>query len=71
MLGVADLVESINQCALLVWLESNVDVDSSASGWVAKTLPVDRDDMPGVLDLHVIPRYDGSGKVGEKRDHEE
>ena len=29
------------------------------------SLPTDWNGMPGVLDLHVVPRYDGRHEVGE------
>jgi hypothetical protein len=65
MARVADLIEGINQGALLVRLECDVEIDRGSRGWVAQTLPVDRNGMPGVLDLNVIPRYEGRREVGE------
>jgi hypothetical protein len=71
MSRVADLVEGIGQGTLPVGLECDVDVDSGTSRWVAQTLPVDWSGIPGVLDPHVIPRYDGSREVGEGCDNGE
>jgi len=48
--GVADLVECVNQSILVVRLECKVEVDGGASRRVAESLPVRRDDIPGVLD---------------------
>ena len=58
MLWVADLGKGINHGALPVRLECNVNVNSGASGWMAQTLPVGWNVMPGVLDLYDIPMYD-------------
>ena len=71
MIRVADLGDGVNQGSLLVRLEYNVEVDSRASGWVTQSLPVDWDVMPGVLDLHIIPRYDGRRGIGEGNCSEE
>ena len=61
----ADLVESISQGALPVRFEGNVEVESSANGWVAQTLPVDWNGLPGVHNPHVIPRFDWCCEAGE------
>ena len=58
MLRIADLRKGVNHGALPVRLECNVDFDGGASGWVAQILPVGRNGMPAVLDLHVVPRND-------------
>jgi hypothetical protein len=55
MPGVADLVQGIDQGALPVGLESNVQVDGGACGRVAQALPVFRDGVPRVLRVHVVP----------------
>ena len=65
MLRIANLRDGVIQSTLLVRLQYNVEVDSGTSGWVAQSLPVDWNVMPGVLDLHVTPRYDGRGDVDE------
>ena len=65
MLRVTDLGDGVNQGILPVRLEYNMEVDSGSSGWVAQSLPVDWNGMPGVLDLHVVPRYDSRREVGE------
>ena len=62
----ADLIEGIDQGTLLVGLECNIEINCGVRGWVAQTLPVDRNGMPGVLDLHVISRYEGRQEVGEE-----
>ena len=66
MLWVADLGECVNHGALPVRLEYNVDINSSASGWVAQSLPVGWYGVPGVFDVHVIPRYDWCHECGER-----
>ena len=76
MVRVADLRDGVNQGTLSIRLEYNVEVHSGASGWVAQTLPVDWNVMPGVPDLHVVPRYDerrdvGEGHRGEEEEHRE
>ena len=65
MLRIANLGDSIYQSTFLFRLEHNMEVDSGASGWVAQSLPVDWDGMPGMLDLHVVPRYNGRREIGE------
>jgi len=55
--GAADLVEHVNQCVLAVRLERNIEVDRGARGRVAHALPVLRDDIPRVLDMHVSPTW--------------
>jgi hypothetical protein len=68
---VADLGDGVNQGTLPFGPECNVEVDPGAGGWVAQTLPVDWNGMPGVLDLHVIPRFEGRREVGEEHGGEE
>jgi hypothetical protein len=68
---VADLGNGINQGVLLFGPECDMKVDPGASGWVTQSLPVDRNGMPGVLDLHVIPRFKGCREVGEEHGGEE
>ena len=46
-------------------LEHNMEVDSGSSRWVAKSLPVDWNGKPGMLNLHIVPRYDGRRDIGE------
>ena len=65
MLWFADHGESVNHGALPVRLECNVNINSGASEWVAQSLPVGWDGMPGVFDLHIIPRYDWRRKCDE------
>ena len=65
MLRIADLGDSVYQSTFLFRLEYNMEVDSGASGWVAQSLPVDWGGMPGMLDLQVVPRYNGRRKIGE------
>ena len=62
---VANLEDGISQGTFSVGQEYNLEVDSRASGWVAQSLPVEWNVIPGVLDLHVAPRYDGRRDVGE------
>ena len=76
MLRVSDLGDGVNQGGLSVRLEYDVEINSSASGWVAQSLPVDWNGMPGMLDLHVLPRYNGrhevgGGHCGEEVEHKE
>ena len=76
MLWVANLGDGVSQGTLPVWLEYNVEVDSGVSRWVAQSLPVGRNVMPGVLDLHVVPRHDwrreiGEGHCGDEEEHKE
>ena len=76
MLRAADLRDGVNQGTFPVRLEYNMQVYSGTSRWVTQSLPVDWDGMPGVLDLHVVPRRDGLRKVGEghcgeKEEHKE
>ena len=71
MLGITDFGDCLNQGTLPVRLEYNMEIDSGAIGWVAQSFPVDRNVMPGVLDLHVIPRYDGRRDLGEGHRGEE
>jgi hypothetical protein len=68
---VADLVEGVNQYALLFGLECDIEVNGGTGGCVAQSLPVDWNGMPGVLDLHVIPRFDGRREVSEEHGSEE
>ena len=65
MLGITDLGDGVSQGILPARLEYNMEVDSGASGWVAQILPVYWNGTLGVLDLHVVPRYDGRREVGE------
>ena len=76
MLGVTNLGDGVSQGTLSVRPEYNVEVDSGTSGWVAQSLPVDWNVMPGVLDLHITPRYDrrrdvSEGNCDEKEEHNE
>jgi hypothetical protein len=57
MLGVADLIECINQGVIVVRLECNVEVDCGAGGRAIKTLPVCRD----VCFTRMSPRSDARG----------
>jgi hypothetical protein len=68
---VADLVEGICQVILPFWLERNIKFDPGAGGWVAQTLPVYWNGIPGVLDQHFTPRSEGRGEVGEEHGNEE
>ena len=68
MLRVADLCQSINQGTLPFGLECNVECDQGAGRWVAQTLPVDWDRIPGVFDLHVMPRLWGRRKGNREED---
>ena len=68
MIRVADLEEGVNQCALPLGLEGDVKVDPGAGRWVAQSLPVDRNGMPGVLYHHIIPNFEGRREVGEEHD---
>jgi hypothetical protein len=82
MPGVADLVKSVNQGALPLRLEGNVEVNGGACGWVAQALPVFRDGVPRVHSVHITPtlwkgpegfRMAGkknSGNDGENRDRD-
>ena len=63
--------DGINQGTLPFRPECNVKVDPGASRWVAQTLSVDWNGIPGVLDLHVIPRFEGHREVGEEQGSEE
>ena len=65
MIRVADLGDGLSQGTLSFWLEYNVEVDSVVSRWVAQSLPVGWNVMPGVLYLHVLPRHDGRREIGE------
>ena len=65
MFWVADLGDGIKQGTSLARLEQNLEVDSGSSGWVAQSLPVDGNTMPGMHDLRVVPRNDGCREVGE------
>jgi len=56
MPGAADLVKRVDQGVLTLGLERNVKVDCGARRRAAQALPVLRDGVPGVLDVHVIPR---------------
>lgn len=71
MFRVADLIKGVGQGALLVGLECNVEVNCSAGGRVAQTLPVDWDAIQGMLDPHIIPRFEGCREVGVGRGDEE
>jgi hypothetical protein len=68
---IADLGDGINQCTLPFGAECNMEVDSCAGGWVAQTLPVYWNGMPGVLHRHVIPGFKGRHEVGEEHSSEE
>ena len=57
MLGVADFGQGINQGTLPFGLECNVESDQGAGRWVALTLPVDWEGVPGVFDFYVMPRF--------------
>jgi len=54
---IADLVERVDQCVLVVRRERKVEVDGGASGRVTEGFPVVRDSIPDVLDTYVIPRW--------------
>jgi len=56
MPGFTDLVDGVSQGVLTLGLERNVKVNCGARRWAAQALPVLRDGIPGVLDVHVIPR---------------
>ena len=76
MLGVTNLGDGVSQGTLSVRPGYNVEIESGASGWVAQSLPVDWNLMPGVLDLHITQRYDrrrdvGEGNCDEKEEHNE
>jgi hypothetical protein len=68
---VADLVEGICQDTLPFGLERYVKIDPGTGGWVAQTLPVDWDSIPGVLDHHFIPSFTGRREVGEEHSNKE
>ncbi len=55
MLGVADLVEGVNQGVLVVGLQREVEVNRCASGRVAQVLPILRDGVPCVLHPRFVP----------------
>ena len=57
MARVTDRGDGVSQRTLLVGLEYNMEVDGGASGWVAQSLPVKRNVVPCVLNLHVVPWY--------------
>ena len=65
MLRVADLVKGVNQGTLPVGFQCNVEFDRCPGGCVGDTLPVGRNDIPGVLDQHLIPLYGERHEVGE------
>ena len=65
MFRVTYLGDSVEQGTLPVRLEYNMEVGSGASGWVAQSLPVEWNVVPGVHYLHVVPRCDGRCEVGE------
>ena len=71
MLRGTDLGKGVSQGELLFGHECNVELYSSVGGRVAQTLPVDWNCMPGVLHLHVIPRFKGSREVGDGPGEEE
>jgi hypothetical protein len=62
---VADLGDGVNQGALLFGLECNIEVNGGSGRWLAQTLPVNWNGIPGVLDPHVIPRFKGRREVGK------
>ena len=64
-MGVTDRGDGVSQSTLPARLEYNIKVDSGASGWVTQSLPVICNVIPCVLDLHVVPRYDGCRDVGD------
>jgi hypothetical protein len=76
MLGLADLIERVNQGVLLVRLERNVKVDGCTSGGMIVVLPLYRNRIPRMLHPRVVPtRYDrcskGDGSGGEEGQHGE
>ena len=76
MFRVTDHGDGVSQGTLSVRPEYNIEVESGASGWVAQSLPVDWNLMPGVLDLHLTPRYDrrrdvSEGCCNEEEEHNE
>ena len=68
---VADLGDGVNQGTLPFGTGCNMKIDPGAGGRVAQALPVDWNGMPGVLDLHLIPRFEGHHEVGEEQGGEE
>ena len=68
---VANLGEGIDQRAFPLRLERNVEVDSCVGRWMAHTLPVAWNDIPGVLGPHVIPRYDRCREASEGSEKDE
>ena len=62
----ADLEECVNQGALVVWFKCNLEIERGTSG-----SPVDRDGIPGVLDMDVIPVCDECCKVSEGGSNED
>ena len=63
---VANLGDGVNQGDLPFGLDCNVEIDLGAGRWVAQTLPADRNGIPGVLDLHVMPKFEGRREVSEE-----
>ncbi len=69
MLRIADLMERINQCVLVLGIERNVEVNRGAGGRVTKALPVGWNGIPGMLYTHVIPMWwEGRDEVSERSD---
>ena len=65
MLRVTDLVKGVNQGTFLVGHQCDVEVDHRLGGCVSEALPVRWNDIPGVLDQHLIPMCGGRREVGE------
>ena len=66
----ADLVYGVNQRVLVEGLECDVEINRGASRRGAKTLPVGWDDIPGVLDTHIIPMWRYRRRQACGKDHD-
>ena len=67
MSGLADLVEGVNQCVLVVGLERYMEVDGGAFRRVTHGDPIVRDDIPLVLYEHMSPNG-REGRLGTNGD---
>ena len=57
MPGITDLIESVNQGVLAVWLERNAQVNGRTDRGMTLVFPVLGNGVPRVLQSHVLPKW--------------
>ena len=66
----ADLVKDVSQGALVLGLESDMEIDSGVIRWGTLAEPVVRDVVPLMFYNHIVPRCrDSKGHCGTTEEH--